>query len=32
MESIPDWVLMIGFFAAWFVLMKWVLPRMGVGT
>jgi uncharacterized membrane protein YdcZ (DUF606 family) len=32
MESIPDWVWMMGFFAVWFVLMRWVFPRMGVGT
>lgn len=30
--TVPDWVWFIGFFAAYFVLVRWVFPRMGVGT
>jgi len=29
---VPDWLLLVLFVAAYIVLMKWVLPRMGVGT
>lgn len=32
MANIPDWVWFIGFFAAYFFLMRWVFPRMGVAT
>jgi len=28
----PDWLGFIGFFAGYFVLMRWVLPRLGVPT
>ncbi len=28
----PDWFWFVLFFAAYFVLMRWVLPRMGVAT
>ena len=31
-ESVLPLVLIGGFFAAWFVLQKWVLPAMGVAT
>ena len=27
-----DWLWFVGFFAAYFVLMRWVLPRLGVPT
>ena len=27
-----DWLLPLGVLALWFVLMRWVLPRMGVPT
>lgn len=32
MGMVPDWVWFVGFFAAYMVLMRWILPRMGVGT
>jgi len=28
----PDWLVLIFFVAAYFALMKWVLPRLGVPT
>ena len=28
----PDWVWMIVFFAAWLLLTRWVLPKLGVPT
>jgi hypothetical protein len=28
----PDWLWFVGFFAAYIVLMRWVLPRLGVPT
>jgi hypothetical protein len=28
----PDWLWFITFFAAYIVLMRWVLPRLGVPT
>lgn len=28
----PDWLWFIGFFAVYIVLMRWVLPRLGVPT
>lgn len=28
----PDWLWFIGFFIAYIVLMRWVLPRLGVPT
>jgi len=28
----PDWLWFIGFFVAYIVLMRWVLPRLGVPT
>lgn len=28
----PDWLWFIAFFVAYIVLMRWVLPRMGVRT
>jgi len=28
----PDWLQLILFFAAWFVLQRWILPRFGVST
>lgn len=28
----PDWLGLVLFFAAYFVLMRWVLPRFGVPT
>jgi hypothetical protein len=28
----PDWVWMILFFAAWLLLTRWVLPKLGVPT
>lgn len=28
----PDWLWFIGFFIAYVVLMRWVLPRLGVPT
>ena len=27
-----EWLLPLGVLVAWFVLMRWVLPRMGVPT
>ena len=27
-----DWLLFIGIFAAWFILNRWILPKMGVQT
>jgi len=32
MDKVPDWVWFAGFFAASFALLRWLLPRMGVGT
>ena len=31
-ESLRALVLVVGFLAAWFILNKWVLPRLGVKT
>ena len=31
-ESITQLLPLIGFFLAWLVLMRWVLPRLGVST
>jgi hypothetical protein len=31
-KRMPEWVLMLGVFAAYIILMRWVLPRMGVST
>ena len=31
-ESIRPLVLLVGFLAVWFVLNKWVLPRLGIRT
>jgi len=28
----PDWLLFIAFFAVYIVLMRWLLPRLGVPT
>jgi hypothetical protein len=28
----PDWLWFIGFFIVYIVLMRWVLPRLGVPT
>jgi hypothetical protein len=28
----PDWLWFVVFFAAYIVLMRWVLPRLGVAT
>jgi uncharacterized membrane protein YdcZ (DUF606 family) len=28
----PDWLWFVGVFAAYIVLMRWVLPRLGVPT
>jgi hypothetical protein len=28
----PDWLWFIGFFIAYIVLMRWVLPRLGIPT
>ena len=28
----PDWLWFVGFFVAYIVLMRWVLPRLGVPT
>ncbi len=28
----PDWVWIIAFFAAWLLLTRWVLPKLGVPT
>jgi hypothetical protein len=28
----PEWVLLVIVLAAWLALMRWVLPRFGVGT
>jgi hypothetical protein len=28
----PDWLWMLLFFVAWFALMRWILPRLGVPT
>jgi hypothetical protein len=28
----PEWLLMAAIFAAYFAVMKWVLPRFGVST
>ena len=32
MEVMPDWLWFIAFLAAYIVLMRWVLPRLGVPT
>jgi hypothetical protein len=29
---VPDFVLIVLLFAAYFVVMRWVFPRLGVGT
>jgi hypothetical protein len=29
---VPDWLQIVLLMAAYFALMKWVLPRLGVGT
>jgi hypothetical protein len=29
---VPDFVLLLIFFVAYFAVMRWVLPRLGVGT
>ncbi len=31
-DDTMSWLWMIAAFAAWIALMKWVLPRFGVGT
>ena len=28
----PEWIIIAGAFAGYFILMKWVLPRLGVPT
>jgi hypothetical protein len=28
----PDWLILLGFIAAYFAVMRWVLPRFGVQT
>lgn len=28
----PEWLMVMGFLAAYVVIMKWVLPRLGVPT
>ena len=28
----PDWLWILLFFVAWFALMRWILPRLGVPT
>jgi len=28
----PDWIWMIGFIAAWLLLTRWLLPKLGVPT
>jgi hypothetical protein len=28
----PDWVVIVGCLALYFILMKWLLPRLGVST
>jgi len=28
----PEWLMYVGFLAAYLVIMKWVLPRFGVST
>jgi hypothetical protein len=30
--EMPDWLVVAAIFAAYFALMKWVLPRLGVPT
>ena len=30
--AMADWLWFVGFFVAYIVLMRWVLPRMGVPT
>lgn len=32
MSVVPDWVWFLGFFTAYIVLVRWVFPRLGVGT
>lgn len=32
MRVVPEWVWFLVFLAAWFILVRRVLPRMGVGT
>lgn len=32
MERVADWVWFLAFFGVWLVLIRWVLPRMGVAT
>jgi hypothetical protein len=32
MKLMPGWLWFIGFLAAYIVLMRWVLPRLGVPT
>jgi hypothetical protein len=29
---VPDFVLIVLLFAAYFVVMRWVFPRLGIGT
>ena len=31
-KLMPDWLWFVGFFAAYIVLMRWVLPRLDVPT
>jgi hypothetical protein len=31
-KKMPGWVVLLLFFAAYFILMRWVLPRLGVQT
>jgi hypothetical protein len=28
----PEWIVFLLFFAAYFILMRWILPRLGVQT
>ena len=31
-KKMPGWLLLLMFFAAYFVIMRWVLPKLGVQT
>ena len=31
-KAVNDWLLPLGVLAVWFVLNRWILPRMGVPT
>jgi hypothetical protein len=30
--AVPEWVILVAVFAAYYALMRWVLPRFGVQT